>query len=93
MIKKNIIFRFYSNGTYNGIAIWIDWYLDEETMVSCGPIDDVAPGQRINWDPHTRQGVHLPHDVKQVTNENFIKSSFKFDPKEGTVQFLFETVN
>lgn len=68
----------------------MDWHLDDEIVVSTGPIKEVVEGERISWDFHTRQGVHLLQDIKKVTSKDSLTSSFKFDPKEGTMQFYFE---
>ncbi|XP_014204055.1 protein arginine N-methyltransferase 7 [Copidosoma floridanum] len=81
-----------TNGTYNGIAIWLDWHLDEDTVVSSGPTEDIFPGKRISWDPYTRQGVHLPPNTEKVTNENTLETFFKFNPQEGTLRFNFKMI-
>lgn len=79
-----------SNGLCNGIAIWVDWHLDDDIVVSTGPTKKITVGERVLWDFHTRQGVHLLPDLKEVTSKSILTSSFKFDPKEGTMQFYFE---
>ena len=76
----------------NGVAIWVDWHLDDDIIISSGPTEEIIPGARIAWDPYTRQGVHLLQDITEVTNKNVFLSSFKFDPKEGDMQFYFELI-
>lgn len=74
----------------NGIAIWVEWHLNDDIVVSSGPTQQFIPGERISWDHYSRQGVHLLHKIKEVTNKDILKSSFKFNPEEGTMQFYFE---
>ena len=31
--------------TINGLALWMDWQLDDTTAVSSGPVSEVAPPQ------------------------------------------------
>jgi protein arginine N-methyltransferase 7 len=83
----------YSDGVCNGIAIWVDWDLDDDITVSSGPIDDIIPGSRISWDPYTRQGVQIFSEIVQVTNKSILMSSFNFIPEEGRIQFNFELKN
>lgn len=83
-------FSFYSNGSCNGVAVWIDWQLDPDLSISCGPTEEVIPGKRISWDPYTRQGVHLFHGISDVrTRRNTLLWSFTFVPQHGEVDFNF----
>jgi len=53
-------------GSCNGVALWVDWLLDEETSVSGGPTAPVVVGEDIQWDVHSKQGVYFfqtPVDV------------------------------
>ncbi|XP_028047050.1 protein arginine N-methyltransferase 7 isoform X2 [Monomorium pharaonis] len=77
------------NGTCNGVAIWVDWQLDSDLSISCGPIEEIVPGKRISWDPYTRQGVHLFRGVSNVTKESTLSWSFIFVPQNGEVEFEF----
>ncbi|XP_072746127.1 protein arginine N-methyltransferase 7 isoform X1 [Anoplolepis gracilipes] len=79
-----------SNGSCNGVAVWVDWQLDSDLSVSCGPIEEVIPGRRMSWDPYTRQGVHLFHRIFDVMKgRNAISWSFNFVPQHGEVDFDF----
>lgn len=83
-------FSIYSNGSCNGVAIWVDWQLDLDLSVSCGPIEEVTPGKRMSWDPYTRQGVHLFHKISDVMKgRNVLSWSFTFVPQHGEVDFDF----
>ena len=88
----NPCFLFYSNGFCNGIAIWVDWQLDSDLSVSCGPIEEIVPSKRISWDPYTRQGVHLFRTVSNVTKKSTLSWSFTFLPQNGEVEFKFNIV-
>ncbi|XP_058792980.1 protein arginine N-methyltransferase 7 [Phymastichus coffea] len=89
-VKLSEKIPFLVNGSCNGIAIWIDWHLDDDITITSGPVLEVIPGSRVSWDLYTRQGVHLPYKITQVTNQNLLIHKFDFDPREGTVQFQFE---
>ncbi|GLV34020.1 Arginine methyltransferase 7 [Carabus blaptoides fortunei] len=62
--------KFPKDATLNGIAVWIDWYLDgsSNNIVTTGPIMPPEIHQEIKWDMYTRQGVYLlrhPITIKQ----------------------------
>lgn len=62
------------SGTLNGVALWIDWQLDEANTVSGGPIAPVSVGHYIGWDMHSKQAVYflktckLSDEGKRVLN-------------------------
>lgn len=47
----------------NGIAVWVDWILDDEraeySTVTSGPVVATEVGKTVQWDVHSRQGVSL----------------------------------
>ncbi|XP_024947439.1 protein arginine N-methyltransferase 7 isoform X2 [Cephus cinctus] len=81
-----------SKGSCNGVALWVDWYLDSNVIVSSGPVKKIQPGSRISWDPYTRQGVYLLRKINEVTEQDTLSWSLKFYPADGTMQFHFNTV-
>ncbi|KAK0167741.1 hypothetical protein PV327_001609 [Microctonus hyperodae] len=62
----------FSSGSCNGVALWIDWYLDSETVVSGGPLSKIETNKYISWEMNTRQGVHLLRNFKNVKADNVI---------------------
>ncbi len=46
-------------GKLNGIALWVDWQLDENTTVSGGPVTPVTLNQNVHWDAHSKQAVYF----------------------------------
>ena len=53
-------------GCCNGVALWVDWVLDDEISVSGGPVAPVVVGENINWDINSKQGVfffQIPVDI------------------------------
>jgi len=42
----------------NGVALWMEWSLDEEHVLSGGPTKTVRVGQEVCWDMDSKQGVH-----------------------------------
>ncbi|KAJ8670527.1 hypothetical protein QAD02_001786 [Eretmocerus hayati] len=77
------------DGSCNGIAIWVDWHLDDEICVSSGPVEEIVPGSRVSWDWYSRQGVHLLSNITQVSNKNVVVSAFAFNAREGLFEFSF----
>lgn len=53
--------EFHSSGSCNGIAFWTEYnfFNTPATVVSTGPLNDLALNKFIDWDMYTRQGVHL----------------------------------
>lgn len=79
------------SGHCNGIALWMDWNLDEDVTISTGPVEQVVVGKNIVWDPYTRQGVYfLGKESKAVAEGSAsLKFTIKFDPETGSFDFEF----
>ncbi|KAF5305598.1 hypothetical protein FQR65_LT07678 [Abscondita terminalis] len=86
-VETSIDFELYDNSNYNGVALWIEWDLegDGQHVLNTGPTVLPEPGQHIQWDVHTRQGVHFMDFEAKST----IKGDFDFDVKNGKLKFLF----
>lgn len=84
----------YSNNDCNGIAVWIDWWLDGKnsprSIVSTGPTDEIKEGEYIKWDKNTRQGVHFVLKPQTVSFDSKVTWSAKFDIREGEMTFKFD---
>ena len=85
--------KFKTSGMCNGVAVWMDWQIDEVRTVTTGPVAPVIPGQKIEWDMYTRQGVHLFRSVQSVKPEGALTYQTKFMPESGEVIFNFEINN
>lgn len=89
------IFILYNrSGSCNGIALWVDWKLngddDPKSTVSSGPCAKVEIGKFIDWDYHSRQGVHLlPHAHPVLPNKVLICDT-TFLPDDGNIYFKFD---
>ncbi|XP_063991899.1 protein arginine N-methyltransferase 7 [Diachasmimorpha longicaudata] len=68
-------------GSCNGIALWVDWHLDSETIISTGPVTEIIPSERISWDMDTRQGVFLLRKIQDVTAHHVLNWSLKYQLK------------
>ena len=83
---------FFSPGKCNGIAVWMDFHLDEENSISTGLTSPAKPGEKLNWDFYSRQGVHLfkePIAINAGKNSDTLSYKIKFDPKTGEFDFAF----
>ena len=77
-----------SSKPLNGLALWMDWTLDEEHVLSGGPVQAVQVGQEVHWDMDSKQGVHF---LQPTSDCSKIKFNIKFLPSEGDFVFRFET--
>jgi len=76
-----------SSTPVNGVALWMEWSLDEDTVVSGGPVKKVLVGQKVDWDMDSKQGVHL---VKNPVSCSRMQYKIDFIPNEGDLSFKFE---
>jgi len=70
----------------NGVALWMDWQLDSETVVSGGPCTATLPGQPVVWDLDTKQGVHL---ISNPRLSRKLRYNIQFVPADGDFVFDF----
>ncbi|XP_031348627.1 protein arginine N-methyltransferase 7-like isoform X1 [Photinus pyralis] len=84
---SSVKFQVEGDSNYNGVALWTDWDLDgtSKNVITTGPIISPEVGQWIQWDMHTRQGVHFLKQDKKKT----ITSQFHFNAQEGKINFSF----
>lgn len=83
-----------ADGSLNGVALWIDWQLDEDVTISGGPTAPVTLGQNVQWDVHSKQAVyfmknpvHLSNRVDKVLN---YEVGFNVETYEMKVAFSVE---
>lgn len=78
-------------GSLNGVALWIDWQLDENTTISGGPTLPVTLGQNIQWDVHSKQAVYF---IKQPislsdSSEKVLNYQISFVPDTHELKLHF----
>jgi len=71
----------------NGVALWMEWSLDDETVVTGGPVSKVVTGEKVQWDMDSKQGVHL---VKNPVCCTSMQYKIDFIPREGDMSFKFD---
>ncbi|XP_064466661.1 protein arginine N-methyltransferase 7-like isoform X2 [Ornithodoros turicata] len=82
---------FQSNGTCNGVAVWMDFELDSNTVVTTGPTEQVQPGRKVQWDHCSRQGAYFFKSgghLIDMTHTN-LTASIELNASSGTIQFTF----
>ena len=81
-----IFFGFLSKG----MALWMDFFLDKDHVLSSGPVSDVQPGSRIDWDVHSKQGVFFfPQVQQEQRSQKNVQAKVTLRPKEGEFKFDF----
>lgn len=82
---------FESSGSCNGIALWVDFVLDEENIVTTGPTETIVPGEYVTWDCYSRQGVYLfgGRSYNDIGTKE-LTWCFDIDPSCGSVSYKFE---
>lgn len=82
-------------GKCNAVAIWTDFELDSENMVTTGPREKVQPGSKVCWDQCSRQGVYFFKNSGQHVEggRTTLDWSMTMNPKSGTIQIAFGLVN
>lgn len=78
-------------GSLNGVAMWIDWQLDETASVSSGPTMPPTLGQNIKWDIHSKQAVYFIKEPMLVGGSGSCTHSLKYRAKvlPDTYDFSF----
>lgn len=79
------LFFAFRNLDCNGIALWVEWYLDNSpsNIINTGPLQTIEIGQKVQWDMYTRQGVILfPNKLM-----NSVEYRFEMNIPKGTITF------
>lgn len=78
------------NGTCNGIALWVEWKVDETSSNPCGPSSEIIIGELVSWKMSERQGVHLiPYSKIKAGTINRIAVTTFFDKIEEKLAMNF----
>ncbi len=86
---------FYDNfrsGTCNGVAVWMEFYYGNKTVITTGLVAAPKINENLKWDENHRQGVHLPKEPVTVDLEKgMTKLRYKvtFKPHTGDFDFAF----
>ena len=74
----------------------MDYHLDRSNTVTMGLVQPPAIGDKLQWDTHTRQAVHLfknPVTVANGQSQNWrLKHKVIFRPKTGELDFKFDII-
>lgn len=61
-------------GTCNALVLYTVW--NDKKELSSGPIKDVVPGELIDWDVYSKQGVHFVKNPSRLGKELTIEVTF-----------------
>ena len=72
-----------------GLALWMEWHLDEDTVIEDGPIEPICIGQDIKWYMHSKQGVFLLsyQNKSSIGDNGSIDLEVVFEASEGDLKF------
>ncbi|XP_071785019.1 protein arginine N-methyltransferase 7-like [Asterias amurensis] len=81
------------DGLCHGIALWMEYQIDENTWISTGPSHPLpSPTRDLRWDRHSKQGVHFIKSNPRVTPGGKIHFEVSFNPSQGSLHFNFEVL-
>lgn len=62
-----------SDEVCNGVAFWVEWEIDENKILACGPTKNILKiGELIEWKMEERQAVHLISSQKVDKIQNIL---------------------
>ena len=75
--------------------MWLDYHLDASTVIHSGLLSSPKIGQNLEWDPYSRQGVHLfkrvfPVSVDSPNKRWRLQYKVVFKPATGEFDFHFD---
>ncbi|XP_073946868.1 protein arginine N-methyltransferase 7-like isoform X2 [Choristoneura fumiferana] len=75
-------FPFESIQRVNGFALWAVWKVGGKE-ISCGPLAWPTVGERVDWDPHSRQAVKILQHAQTVSEKNSWSFQVACDLEKG----------
>lgn len=79
-----------SSKACNGIAFWVEWNVDKNSNISCGPLGEIFPGELVNWKMSERQGVHLiPSSKIDEGKIDGIRVKIRYELNEERLAMVF----
>ncbi len=98
-VERDGFIEFRSSGSCTGVAVWIEYRLDKDTVVSAGLLEPPQFGQSLQWSPYHQQAVQLfpqPHtvDISQSGPAKWrLKHKLVFKPGTGEMNIQFAVHN
>ncbi|XP_062501044.1 protein arginine N-methyltransferase 7-like [Corticium candelabrum] len=90
-LTSSVKMPFISKGVCHGLVYWMEYQLDELTMISTGLEGTAAHGQTLTWNRHSKQAVSffLPHiDTQMTSRQNTgLHVHTEFDVQTGSLKF------
>ncbi|XP_063970018.1 protein arginine N-methyltransferase 7-like isoform X1 [Lytechinus pictus] len=91
---RNGVVDFCRDGTCHGIALWMEYGLDDTTTISTGLQETVEgsgeTSSRLVWDMHSKQGVHFLKANPEVKEDESLNFEVTFNTLSGNLHFNFE---
>ncbi|GAB6024738.1 Protein arginine n-methyltransferase [Chamberlinius hualienensis] len=79
---------FKSSGLCNAVAIWAEWWFDNEIKIVRGPTQPVICGEKVHWDFNSKQGVYFV-SPEHVSTDSILSYDIQFQPKTFAHSFHF----
>ncbi|XP_060604526.1 protein arginine N-methyltransferase 7-like [Ruditapes philippinarum] len=76
----------------NGVAMWVEFDFGNSHVITTGPKQPIKIGEKVVWDYHSKQGVHLFYNNQKTrcsSESSAIDVKVDFIPKEGKLDFKF----
>ena len=93
---------YFSRGWVHGVVVWMDFHLNKELTISTGLVSPPPPPRqsqcKLQWDPYTKQAVHLLRTPIKVDNSKEgqkwrLRYKIVFRPSSGDFEFEFQVIN
>uniref|UniRef100_A0A915KH19 Protein arginine N-methyltransferase n=1 Tax=Romanomermis culicivorax TaxID=13658 RepID=A0A915KH19_ROMCU len=79
-VHSSTEFAFHRAAKCNGIAMWMNFYFDDQLLETTGPVSSTVTGQNPKWTVTAKQSVHFPKfPLKTASN---LKVDCHFDHKD-----------
>ncbi|CAG4946707.1 unnamed protein product [Parnassius apollo] len=76
----------------NGFVLWSCWKIGGKS-ISCGPTEWPTVGDRVNWDPHTRQAVKILKKSHNVSSADTWSYQVACDLEKGQFNVTIDLVH
>ncbi|XP_014662743.1 PREDICTED: protein arginine N-methyltransferase 7-like [Priapulus caudatus] len=91
-INSSLVVDFLVDGCCNGVALWMEYQLDDSTSISTGLTQPPTAGNLCVWDRYSQQAVHLLPIPQQVSKSSRVNVKAEFVPSQAKFSCVFSVL-